>query len=467
MKNIAKKMDPQSRRSFVSGIAKSALGLGVLSVAKPDLVNAGTILNPGALTKDPEPGRAKSVIYLYMSGGMSHIDTFDPKPGAETQGPVEALDSTADDVQVSEYLPMMAKQMHNVAVVSSLNSTQGAHQQGRYFMHTAYTLRGTIRHPDMGAWAAYHLGKANESLPANVKIGGNSSGLGGGFLESKFAALPIGDPESGLQNSQLPNGVEESRFRRRMARLKRMNSSFTEKYDTKESRAFAAMYDEAVKLMKSDDLETFDLTKESDEVRDRYGRNKFGQGCLLARRMVEAGVRFIEVDNGGWDTHGDNFERVKEKGAVLDQALSALLEDLSNRGLLDSTLVVVATEFGRTPTIQTDRNMGRNHYPKAFSCLLAGGGIQGGIRYGLTDDEGREVIDMPVSVPDFNATIGYAMGIDMQKKVMSPSLRPFTFADKGEPVLELFSQLSKSGCGVSPQSRSPWFDSVQDVGREW
>lgn len=438
MKNLARKMDPQSRRSFVSGIAKSVLGLGVLTAAKPQLATATTVLNPGSMKADPKPGRAKSVIYLYMSGGMSHLDTFDTKPGAETQGPVESLDTTADDVQVSEYLPMMAKQMHNVAVVSSLNSTQGAHEQGRYFMHTGYSLRGTVRHPDMGAWGAFHLGKHNKGLPANVKIGRNSSGLGGGFLESKFAALPIGDPEAGLQNSGLPKGVDEKRFRKRMARLKKMNSSFTKTYDTKESRAFAAMYDEAVSLMKSKDLETFDLTKESDDARDRYGRNPFGQGCLLARRMVESGVRFIEVDNGGWDTHGDNFQRVQEKGAVLDQALSALLEDLSNRGMLDSTLVVLATEFGRTPTIQTDRNNGRNHYPQAFSCLLAGGGIKGGIRYGLTDEEGREVIDNMVSVPDFNATIGYAMGIDLKKKTMSPSLRPFTFADKGEPVLDLF-----------------------------
>ena len=211
MKNFARKMDPQTRRSFVSGIAKSTLGLGVLAVSGPKLATGARVLNPGSLTKDPESGRAKSVIYLYMSGGMSHLDTFDPKPGAETQGPVEALDTTADDVQVSQYFPMMAKQMHNVAVVSSLNSTQGAHQQGRYFMHTAYTMRGTIRHPDLGAWAAYHLGKENKGLPANVKIGGNSSGLGGGFLESKFAALPIGDPTAGLQNLSLIHISEPTR----------------------------------------------------------------------------------------------------------------------------------------------------------------------------------------------------------------------------------------------------------------
>lgn len=411
------------------------LGLTVLPTVAGTAAAATAI---GGADDQKLGGKAKSVIYLYMSGGMSHLDTFDTKPGAETQGPVESIDTAADGVQISQYFPSLAKQMNHVAVINSLYSNQGAHAQGRYFMHTGYTMRGTIAHPDLGAWSAYHLGKSNRTLPANIKIGGNSAGLGGGFLESSYAALPIGNPESGLQNSGLANGVTEDKFSRRLKRLEVMNGRFADKYNTKQSRAYASMYDEAVKLMKSKDLETFDLSKEESNLRDRYGRNPFGQACLLARRMVDSGVRFIEVDNKGWDTHGDNFRKVEEKGQVLDQALAALLGDLNSKGLLDSTLVVLATEFGRSPTIQYDRNLGRNHYPQAFSCLLAGGGIKGGIKYGSTDEEGREIAEDMVTVPDFNATIATAMGIDIKKKVVSPSGRPFTVADEGEPVDDLF-----------------------------
>jgi len=433
MNEVRNVKDPFTRRAFVTGAAKTLLGVGAMplftNLAQASVLS-GQPLNSGA--------KAKSVIYLYMNGGMSHLDTFDTKPGAETQGPVESIKTSADGVQISQFLPKLADQMHNVAVINSMNSTQGAHAQGRYFMHTSYFLRGTIKHPDMGAWSSKFLGKINPGLPANVKIGGSSDGLGGGFLESEFAALPIGDPESGLQHSKLLDGVTNSRFSRRMRKLKEMNASFSSKYDTKEARAYASMYDEAVSLMKSKDLKAFDLNEEDDAVRDRYGRNKFGQGCLLARRMVENGVRFIEVDDGGWDTHGDNFGRVEEKGAVMDQALASLLADLESSGLLESTLVVLATEFGRTPQIFAERDNGRNHYPQAFSCLLAGGGIKGGIKYGTTDKEGREVVENMVVVPEFNATIAHALGIPLDKKTMSPSMRPFTVADKGQPIMDLF-----------------------------
>lgn len=427
--------DPKTRRTFIHGIAKSMLGLSILpSLTSSALAQPAKKRSGGAKLG----GKAKSVIYLYMNGGMSHLDTFDTKPGADTQGPVESIKTDADGVRISQYFPKMAGQMKHVAVINSMYSNQGAHAQGRYYMHTGYEMRGTITHPDLGAWSALHLGKANPTLPANVKIGGNSAGLGAGFLESKYAALPIGDPEAGLQHSSLPKGIDEARFRKRLIRLQGMNQQFSNSYDTRQSRAYAAMYDEAVKLMNSRDLETFDLTKENQKTRELYGMNPFGQACLLARRMAEKQIRFIEVDNNGWDTHGDNFERVADKGAELDQAMAALIADLSARGLLDSTLVVLATEFGRSPTIDVARNLGRTHYPQAFTCLLAGGGIKGGLKYGSTDDEGREVSEDVVTVPDFNATIATTMGIDLKKKTYSPSDRPFTVADKGQPIESLF-----------------------------
>ena len=428
MRHLATNLDEPSRRAFISGAAKTFLGVGALPMLS-QFASASEASTPH--------GTAKRVIYLYMGGGMSHLDTFDTKPGADTQGPVDSIKTNVSGMRVSEYFPKMAEQMDKVAVINSMNSTQGAHAQGRYFMHTSYFMRGTIKHPDLGAYSSLLLPKMNPMLPSNVKIGGNSSGLGGGFLESKYAALPIGDPSAGLQHSTLPQRISDERFMQRLERVKRMNQSFAKKFNNKSVRAYAGMYDDAVKLMKSEDLKAFDLSNESEATRARYGDDKFGQGVLLARRLVENDVRFVEVDYGGWDTHTDNFTRVREKSEVLDRALAALLDDLGQRGLLRETLVVLATEFGRTPKIVEGRN-GRNHYPKAFTCLLAGGGVRGGQVYGRTDKEGREVEDDLVSVPDFNATIAHALGLPLKKEIYSPSRRPFKVADEGAPVLKLF-----------------------------
>jgi hypothetical protein len=323
-------------------------------------------------------------------------------------------------------------------VINSLSSTQGAHAQGQYYMHTSYFLRGTIVHPELGAWSSLLLGKRNPSLPAHVKIGDSSSGLGGGFLGAEHAGLPIGDPTAGLQNSASPPGIGDERFRRRLERARAMNEDFLRRYNHKQVRAYVKLYEEAVALMKSEDLRAFDISLEPASVRERYGDAPFGQGCLLARRLVEHKVGFVEVDYGGWDTHTDNFEQMAEKGPVLDAAFSALLDDLHQRGLLAETLVVLSTEFGRTPRIVTEQNNGRNHYPQAFTCLLAGGGIRGGIQHGRTDATGSEVVEDLVAVPDFNATIACALGLPLDRDVVSPSGRPFTVADKGQPVRALF-----------------------------
>jgi uncharacterized protein (DUF1501 family) len=248
--------------------------------------------------------------------------------------------------------------------------------------------------------------------------------------------LPIGDPTSGLQNATRARGIDEGRFARRLDLLGKMNAEYRSRHDVRDVAAYDESYAAAVRLMRSEDLAAFDIDRESDAMRSIYGETAFGSGCLLARRLVEHGVRCIEVVSDGWDTHADNFDRLSDLAPSIDQGLSALLADLDARGLLQETLVVLATEFGRTPDI--DQDQGRNHYPKAFSCLLAGGGIRGGMRYGKTDEEGREVIENAVSIQDLNATIAHAAGLSVDEVVTSPSGRPFKVADKGSPILELF-----------------------------
>ena len=423
--------DEPTRRAFLSGLAQGTLGL----TAMPLFAASARAQAEGEVPL--KPATARNVIYLYMSGGMSHLDTFDTKPGAETQGPTESIRTSADGVQVAANFSNLARHMDKVAVLNSVFSTQGAHAQGRYFMHTSYELRGTIKHPSMGAWLNRMAGPTNPTLPGHVAIRQGQYMASGGFFESKYVPLPIGDPASGLQNSARHGDVDAETFDRRLERVRKMNEEFKREHDQKKVRAYTDMYDQALALMNSSDLAAFDISQENERIRDAYGQTRFGQGCLLARRLVEHGVRYVEVVSGGWDTHNDNFDEMDTLIPPVDQALSSLIVDLDARGLLDETLIVLATEFGRTPKIVTERT-GRNHYPKAFSCLLAGGGVRGGQKYGKTDATGSEIIENPVSVPDFNATIAYALGLPLDHTVYSASGRPFTVADKGQPVTALF-----------------------------
>lgn len=282
-----------------------------------------------------------------------------------------------------------------------------------------------------------HLqGSGNPSLPGNVMIGNDSQHPGAGFLEAAYQPLMINDPAGGLRNSRRREFFSEKSFSAQLEVSAKLDRAFAEKYDQRNVRAYQDMYKDAIRLMNSQDLDAFDLSKESEATRDRYGDDPFAEGVLLARRLVEHGVRCVEVTSGGWDTHNANFVNLPEKAEVLDQALSALLDDLHRRGLLNDTLVVLATEFGRTPEINA--NEGRDHHPQAFSCLLAGGGIKGGQVYGRTDETGSNVVENKVSVPDLNATIAYALGLPLDQIVYSPSLRPFTVADKGKPITQLF-----------------------------
>jgi uncharacterized protein (DUF1501 family) len=281
------------------------------------------------------------------------------------------------------------------------------------------------------------MGSRNATLPCHVAIGGGNNGASAGWMESKHGPLPIGNPAGGLQNSGRPSGVSQEAYDARLKRANEMNDAFAAKYDHKDVRGYSDMYDQAVRLMASKDLEAFNLNKEPAEQRDAYGKDAFGQGCLLARRLIEHKVRFVEVQLGGWDTHNQNFDAMEQRIPVLDRGIGTLIADLEQKGLLEETLVVLATEFGRTPDIKEERE-GRDHYPKAFSGLLAGGGVKGGQKYGKTDAEGKEVADKPVTVPDFNATIAYALGMHTSHVVNSPAGRPFRVADKGTPITALF-----------------------------
>jgi len=422
--------DELTRRHFISNAARWYLGVHLLPML-------GSSVASGAPA--PSEAKAKNVIYLFMSGGMSHLDTFDPKPRKkDVMGPLEAISTSADGILVGQHLKKTSEVMDKVCVINSMNSQQGAHEQGTYIMHTSYAMRGTIKHPSMGAWVMRLGGRLNPEIPGYVAINSSPDTVGGGFFGAKYAAAPIGSPSEGLKDSKRPGSVSKGDFDRRLALADRLNKQFHGRYQNADVKAYEELYQEAIRLMNSKDLKAFNLNDESSETRKLYGQGRFAQGCMLARRLVEHGVRFVEVQLGGWDTHYDNFAGVEGRCNEFDQAYAALLTDLEARGLLQDTLVVVATEFGRTPEIKTEHNNGRDHHPSAFSCLLAGGGVKGGFRHGETDSSGARVKSDPVSVQDFNATIAYALGIPHDLVVMSPSKRPFRFADKGEPVKSLF-----------------------------
>lgn len=427
MKALLTKSSDQSRRRFMTHAASSLLGVGLAPAFSGRLMAAGENASPLL-----QIGTAKRVIYLYMGGGMTHLDTLDVKPGHENQGPVKPINTTGD-YQISEYLPMLAKHGDKMAVINSMNSKTGAHEQARYLAHTSYEMRGTIKHPALGAWLLQFQGKLNSKLPGNVVIGSVSRHPGAGFFPQSVGPLMMGAPDRGLQN--IKTKMDQSDFEFRTGLSRQLGQEFASRYDHKQIKSYGEAYDDALALMKSEDLKAFDINSEPESVRKAYGASQFGQGCLLARRLVENNVRFVEVSLGGWDTHAQNFVRVPERCTDLDRGMATLVSDLEARGLLDDTLVVLSTEFGRTPRI--NQNVGRDHYPKAFSAAIIGGGVKSQ-KYGKSDEGGEEVAENLVTHADLNATIGYGLGLPLNHVLYSPSKRPFTVAQNGQPVTKIF-----------------------------
>ncbi len=409
--------DPLSRRYFMEMSAKLSLGV---SLSVPFLPRG---------VKAQEGAKAKNLIYIYLSGGMTHLDTFDPKRG-DVMGNTDVIDTNVDNMKMGMHLKELSKMGDKLAVINSMFSTNGAHEQGQYIMRTGYEKRATIVHPTVGPWAATLLGESGGVLPDSVVVGRSTSNAG--FMEPRLSPLPIADPAGGVPNTDLI--VEGDRFSRRMEMASKLGKQFVEKYQYTGPESYVEYYNQANQLLKSDELSAFDISGESN--RSDYGEGRLGQGCLLARKLVEKGVRVVEVISGGWDMHVDVSTGTASKLPELDKAVSTLLKDLDSRGLLDSTIVAIGTEFGRTPDI--NMNSGRDHYPAAYSCVLAGGGIKGGTVHGETDGSGKKVKSKPVKPEDFLATIGYGMGLKLDEVVYSPTQRPFTFADKGEPVTSLF-----------------------------
>jgi len=411
-----------ARRAVFGRIARTTLGVTLLDAIGGNLTAAAAA-----------SGKAgTNLIILSMRGAMSHLDTFDPKPGREEQGETKPIQTKTPGVLFGEHLPKLAQQSERLAVIRSMTTETGDHQQGQYVMRTAYPVLGSIRHPSLGSWALHVQGKASRDLPGFVLVGNGNEHPGAGFLDPSVTPVPVADPALGLENTVRPAYLTEKNFNRRLALADKIDADFRRRFAGPQVEAYDQMYKDAVRLLGSVDLEAFDIAKESEQTRERYGTSPFGQGCLLARRLVEAGVRCVEVEYGKWDMHREIFEELPESAGNLDAGMSALVTDLEKRGLLSSTLVVLATEFGRTPRI--NENAGRDHHPAVFSCVLAGAGVKGGAVHGASDERGFKPDKDAVSVPDFLTTVAAACGLPYDKEFMAPNGRPFKIGGGGKPI---------------------------------
>lgn len=412
-----------SRRQFLGAGAASMLGL-----LQPQLLYGA--LGPKATSK--------SVILLWMNGGQSHIDTWDPKPGTVTGGPFSAIDTAAKGVKIGEHLPRIAREFKDISLIRSLTSNEGSHERAQYLMHTGYMPLGSFQHSTLGSTVTKMKGPISPDLPAYVHIG--SSMLPAGHLGSEYAAFQIETPEGATDNIHHHNSVTPDRFERRLALLRQLDKSFSGKHAKADViKAYGDYYNAAHKMMKSPSATAFDLDLEKDPVREAYGKTFFGQGCLLARRLVQAGVRFVEVTLGGWDTHQENFERVKALCGDLDLAVAALINDLRREELLDSTVIMVCSEFGRSP--QINGTQGRDHHPAVWSAMLAGGGLAGGRVIGESTPGGEEVARDPVRVGELHATLCKCLDIDPTIVNTAPDNRPIRIVEnvKHKAIAALFS----------------------------
>jgi len=420
----------------------------------------------GALAHDAatHPKRRKSCILLWMNGGPSQMDTFDLKPGHVNGGPLKEIPTSVPGIKISELLPGVARHMDRMAVIRSMSTKEGEHSRGMHYMRTGYIAQGPVHYPSIGSLVAKELGEDSAALPNYVSIAPyrveSPAAYAPGFHGPRYAPLVVsenrflnvfGNVQPADQNLKVPNlglpkDVTPEQRDVRLAMLRGMQRDFIDQHPGLAPASNESAYARAAQLMTSETTRAFNLDQEPAALRDRYGRNQFGQGCLLARRLIERGVPFVEVTHGGvngefgspiaWDTHSQNFDLLKSLCGSLDAGWATLMTDLRERGLLDDTLIVWMGEFGRTPRINPDN--GRDHYPKAWSTVLAGGGIKGGRVIGKTSPDGTTVEERLVAVPDLLATVCLALGIDPLKENMSNVGRPIRIVEKtADPIKEI------------------------------
>lgn len=373
----------------------------------------------------------KSCIMLWMGGGPPTIDMWDLKPGAVTGGPFRPI-STTGDMQICEHLPQMAKQMHHLSIVRSMSTREADHMRGRYYMHTGYVPNPNIEHPSYGAVIAHEMQEKvpHLEIPPFVAVGGGS--VGPGFLGMSYAPFVV---SSNGDVRNLKMGVDQSRLMQRMQALAALEKGFIKENRGASAADHAKILDKTLALMTSKQMEAFKVNTEPEEVQEAYGKTGFGRGCLMARRLVEVGVPFVEVDLGGWDLHSGNFTACETKLPEMDKAMAALVADLAARGLLETTAIVWMGEFGRTPRI--NGTAGRDHWARSWSVVVGGAGLKGGIAVGETNADGTSVETEPYSSQDLMATVCRGLGISLETTFTSKNGRPMKIANGGKVIKEL------------------------------
>jgi len=413
------------RREFLKGISLAGLAAGTVSWS--DVMT---------LRADDLRRRGMACIVLWMQGGPSQFETFSPKPGHENGGETTAIDTSVPGIQIADRFPEVAKVMDDVAIIRSMTSKEGNHQRASFLLHTGYAPTASVKHPAFGSICAHRIADAACELPSFVRVGKQFRNTGtGGFLGVDY------DPFLMAEADKLPPNVELStdtgRYQRRLGLLGQLDAGYASAGGANLVADHERLYAKTARMVLSSQMSAFNLEAESKKTRAAYGQTEFGNGCLLARRLVESGVTFVEVSAGNWDTHDDVFGRTKNLAGQVDGPFAALISDLKQRGMLDTTLVVWMGEFGRTPRINP--RGGRDHYPRSFNVALAGGGVRGGQVIGATDEAGEAATDRPVGVTDLFQSFCQSLKIDATIENMSPIGRPIKIVDGGEPVSELFS----------------------------